>query len=115
MVKKSLLALLMVSALAGCSDPDSKWLNNGNLNGLDRQGWAEASPAKQLGTAGFWLRSLQNKGFLNDPALTEGEAFKKNAQLLADCLNSSIAVSSVETNYLTATCVSTMGWAADNG
>ena len=113
MVKKSLLAVLMVSALAGCSDPDSEWLNNGNLSGLDRQGWAEASPAKQLGTAGFWLRSLQNKGFLNDSALTEGAAFKQNAQMLVDCLNSSIVVSTAETNYLTATCVSTMGWAAD--
>lgn len=115
MVKKSLLTLLMISALAGCSDPNSEWLNNGNINGLDRTDWVDASQAEKLGTAGFWLRSLQNKGFLNAQTLTEGDDFKKNAQLLANCVDSSINVSSAETNYLAATCVSTMGWAADKG
>lgn len=113
MIKKALLAVLMVSALAGCSDPNGEWLNNGNASGLDRKDWVSASPSEKLGTAGFWLRSLQNKGFLNAQTLTEGDDFKGNAQLLANCVDSSIKVNSDETNYLAAKCVSTMGWAAD--
>ncbi|MFL0830014.1 hypothetical protein [Vibrio parahaemolyticus] len=114
MRKLSLLAVAAVVGLVGCTDPETKWLYSGSSVGLDREGWISASPERQLGTAGNWLKSLQDKGWLNDPAITaENAELKKNAQSLTDCLNTSIEYSQDETNYLVAECVKVLGWAAN--
>lgn len=113
MIKKTIAALVLVGAMSGCSDPDSDWLYDGSSVGLDRQQWSEAQPGRKLGTAGFWLRNLNKDGWLIDGALVEGPEFKQNAQMLVDCLDSSIIVSKAETNHLVASCVQTMGWGAN--
>ncbi|HGF4956662.1 TPA: hypothetical protein ACF33T_004435 [Vibrio parahaemolyticus] len=113
MLKKTIVGLALVAGLVGCSDPEIEWLYNGSSVGLDRQGWLESSADRRLGTAGFWLRGLNKDGWLKDPAMIEGESFKKNAQQLAECVDSSIAVSQAETNHLVASCVSVMGWSSD--
>lgn len=113
MRKLCLVALLAVVGAVGCSDPETQWLYSGSSVGLDRDGWSSADQERQLGTAGFWLKSLQEKGFLKSPTLTEDNAeLKKNAQALTDCVNTSIKFSSKETNYLVAECVNALGWAA---
>ncbi|MFG0774301.1 hypothetical protein [Vibrio sp. GLN_1] len=110
MLKKLFVVLGGLVALSGCSDANSEWLNKGYSVGLDRQGWAEANHETQLGTAGHWLKSLQDKGFLNAPELTEGEALKENAAILMDCINKALPVSNGEINYLVADCVKLNGW-----
>lgn len=111
MMKRTLIALAAVVALAGCSDPNSAWLNKGYSVGLDRQGWTEANTETQLGTAGHWLKSLQDKGWLNSPAVTEDDALKQNATALMNCINTALPVSNGEINYLVADCVKVNGWA----
>lgn len=110
MRKLSLLAVAAVVGLVGCSDPNSEWLNKGYSVGLDRKGWTEADQPTQLGTAGHWLKSLQDKGFLNAADLTEGEALKENASVLMGCINTALPVSNGEINYLVADCVKLNGW-----
>ena len=95
-------------------DSDTKWLYEGNPDGLNRQEWINAYPDLKLGTAGRWLQSLDEKGFLNDKNLVSGDKFKEHAQMLSDCLDSSIKVSKAETNHIVATCVQSMGWASNS-
>ncbi|HHY0482709.1 hypothetical protein [Vibrio parahaemolyticus] len=110
MIKKQFLIIAGLVALSGCSDPNSEWLNKGYSVGLDKKGWSEANAETQLGTAGHWLKSLQDKGFLNAAELTEGDALKQNATTLMDCINAALPVSNGEINYLVADCVKLSGW-----
>lgn len=113
-MKKFILATIAVVSLSACMDDETKWLYEGNPDGLSRQEWNQAYPDLKLGTAGRWLQSLDEKGYLKDKALVSGPEFKQNAQKLADCLDSSISVSQAETNHLVASCVQTMGWASNS-
>ena len=112
MIKKTLTTLVLIGAVSGCVDPDKKWLLEGNVNGLTRSEWAEAYPDLKLGTAGRWLQTLNEKGFLNNDGLVEGPAFKENAQQLSECLDSSMLISDKPTNQLVASCVKIMDWAS---
>lgn len=113
-MKKFILATAAIVSLSACMDDEKKWLYEGDPDGLSRQEWTQAYPELKLGTAGRWLQSLDEKGFLKDKTLVSGPEFKKNAQKLTDCLDSSISVSQAETNHLVASCVQTMGWASSS-
>ncbi|HAS6073676.1 TPA: hypothetical protein I7144_20665 [Vibrio vulnificus] len=104
------LLFLVAVGLVGCSDPNSEWLNKGYSVGLDLKGWSEANYDTQLGTAGHWLKSLQDKGFLKSQELTEGEQLKENAAALTECINKVLPFSNGEINYLVADCVKVNGW-----
>ncbi len=108
MLKKVMLSVLLFGLVA-CGDPE--WTNYGSMYGLDRQEWIAASGEKQLGTAGYYLRKLQQKGFLKDESATEGEAWFVNAVNLTDCLNKRITYSNKETSYLVSDCVQSLGLA----
>lgn len=108
---KGLLIGFVTLSVVGCSDPETKWLYDGSSIGLDRQEWVKATPERQLGTAGFWLQSLQDKGFLSSKEITTPNAtLKQNAKTLTDCVNKVIAYSNDDTNQLAAECVKLNGW-----
>lgn len=113
-MNKFILSTLVIVSLSGCMDDETKWLYEGNPDGLNRQEWSQAYPDLKLGTAGRWLQALDEKGFIKDKAIVRGPEFKQNAQKLSDCLDSSIKVSQAETNNLVASCVQTMGWASNS-
>lgn len=108
MLKKVILSVLLFGLVA-CGDPE--WTNYGSLYGLERQDWIEASDEKQLGTAGYYLRKLKQKGFLKDESATEGEAWFVNSVNLTACINERIAYSNKETNYLVSDCARLLGLA----
>lgn len=110
-MKKTIFVILSVLSLAACSDPE--WLRAGSSVGLDRSGWESASQEVRLGTSGYWLKSLQDKGWLNDESITEQSDLKKNAQALTDCINQSVAISKDDMNYIVADCVTLLGWSED--
>ncbi|NAX32003.1 hypothetical protein CAG63_18320 [Vibrio sp. V37_P2S8PM304] len=111
MIKKALVVSLLVG-MAGCSDPNSEWLNKGYSVGLDRTGWLKSDTETQLGTAGHWLKSLQEKGFLNSKDITQGDELKANAKILMNCINSALPASKGKINYLVADCVKLNGWSS---
>lgn len=110
MMKRTLIALATVVVLSGCSDPNSAWLNKGYSVGLDRQGWINANTETQLGTAGHWLKSLQDKGWLKSPSITNDADLKSNATSLMNCINATLPVSNTKMNNIVADCVKVNGW-----
>ncbi|OCH60901.1 hypothetical protein A6D98_09890 [Aliivibrio fischeri] len=111
MIKKTIMAFMLIGLVSGCVDQDKKWLLEGNVNGLNRHEWQNAYPDLKLGTAGRWLQTLHEKGFLNNDDLIEGPEFKENAKKLSECLDSSMLIYDKPTNQLVASCVKMMGFA----
>ena len=104
---KKLILLAVVAGLVGCGQP--QWLLHGDSHGLDREEWNQASEQKKLGTAGYWLLSLQRKDFLKNDDVTGDLNFEKNATDLKGCLNTTMPYSAKATNHLVADCVNVLG------
>ena len=110
MTHKVLAAGVLAIALSACSKMP-EWMMLGSINGLDRAKWSAATNEQQLGTAAYWLMSLERKGWLNDPSLVEGEKFKAASMTLQNRINDHLAFSNKETDVLVAECVQLNAWA----
>ena len=110
---KVFYAPLLCLVLASCS-PQPEWILSGSISGMDRNEWHSASESKKLGTAGYWLLSLERKNWLNDPSLIEGDSFKQASIELKNCIDNHLTFSEKPTNAIVADCVYKKGWQNKN-